>query len=83
MYLKYLSNKIEEHKSNWGRKSEKYLNTFTTNMNDGIEYYQSVFSSVGEEFGILKESTLPKLNIAFDKIKLMGNEIYSLIEKKK
>ena len=83
MYLKYLSNKIEEHKSNWGRKSEKYLNTFTTNMNDGIEYYQSVFSSVGEEFGILKESTIPKLNIAFDKIKLMGNEIYSLIEKKK
>ena len=83
MYLKYLSNKIEEHKSDWGKKSEKYLNAFTTNMNDGIKYYQSVFSSVGEEFGILKESTTPKLNIAFDKIKLMRDEIYSLIEKKK
>ena len=76
MYLKYLSNKIEEHKSDWGKKSEKYLNAFTTNMNDGIAYYQSVFSSVGEEFGILKEGTIPKLNIV-NLLTLISNAILS------
>ena len=37
MYLKYLSEKIEEHKNNWDRASEKKLNTFVNNMNEGID----------------------------------------------
>ena len=41
MYLKYLSEKIEEHKKDWSRKSPRYLNAFTTNMNEGIVFHSS------------------------------------------
>ena len=83
MYLKYLSQKIEEHKKDWGRKSGKYLNGFTSNMNDGISYYQELFSSIGDTFNSVKESAIKSLNDAADSMQKMGEEIATLIEEKK
>jgi len=83
MYLKYLSEKIEEHKEDWGRKSGRYLNGFTSNMNEGISYYQEMFSSIGDTFNSVKESAINSLNDAAVSMQKMGEEIATLIEEKK
>ena len=83
MYLQYLSEKIEEHKENWGRKSGRYLNGFTSNMNHGISYYQDLFSSIGDTFNSVKESAIKSLNDAAVSMQKMGDEIATLIEEKK
>ena len=80
MYLKYLSEKIEEHKEDWGRKSGRYLNGFTSNMNEGISYYQEMFSSIGDTFNSVKESAINSLNDAAVSMQKMGEEIATLIE---
>lgn len=83
MYLKYLSQKIEEHKEDWGRKSGRYLNGFTSNMNEGISYYQELFTSVGDTFNSVKSSAIKSLNDAAVSMQKMGEEIATLIEEKK
>ena len=83
MYLKYLSEKIEEHKEDWGRKSGRYLNGFTSNMNEGISYYQEMFSTIGDTFSSVKQSAINSLNDAAVSMQKMGEEIATLIEEKK
>jgi hypothetical protein len=80
MYLTYLSEKIEEHKNDWGKKSGRYLNAFTSNMNEGITYYQGMFNSVGATFSSVKDSAYQSLNDAVESMKKMGAEIEVLIE---
>ncbi|MEJ6749144.1 MAG: hypothetical protein QNK60_04375 [Flavobacteriales bacterium] len=80
MYLKYLSEKIEEHKKDWSKKSPRYLNAFTTNMNEGIAYYQKMFNSVGTTFSSVKKSALNSLNDAMDRMQKMELEINSIVE---
>ena len=79
MYLTYLSEKIEEHKNDWGRKSGRYLNAFTANMNEGITYYQGMFNSVGTTFNSVKDAAYISLNDAVESMKKMGTEIDALI----
>ncbi|MFK5958763.1 MAG: hypothetical protein QM495_07825 [Lutibacter sp.] len=57
MYVDYFSNKVEELKDSLTNKNEKYLTTFKHNLNDGIEYYHSLFS----DFEINKENLLMDL----------------------
>ena len=80
MYLTYLSEKIEEHKNDWGKKSGRYLNAFTNNMNEGITYYQGMFNSVGTTFSSVKDAAYQSLNDAVESMKKMGAEIDVLIE---
>ena len=80
MYLTYLSEKIEEHKNDWGKKSGRYLNAFTNNMNEGITYYQGMFNSVGTTFSGVKDAAYQSLNDAVESMKKMGTEIDVLIE---
>ena len=79
MYLKYFSDKIEEHKNNWDRASEKKLKTFADNMNEGINYYKEMFNSIGDTFFDTKESALDSLNDAVNRMQEMGEEITILI----
>jgi hypothetical protein len=80
MYLTYLSEKIEEHKNDWGKKSGRYLNAFTNNMNEGITYYQAMFNSVGNTFSSVKDVAYQSLNDAVESMRKMGAEIDVLIE---
>jgi len=79
MYLKYFSEKIESHKNNWDRASEKKLNAFAGNMNEGIIYYKELFNSIGETFIDTKESVTYSLNDAVECMRKMGDEISILI----
>ena len=80
MYLTYLSKRIEEHKVNWGRRSDRYLNTFFKNMNNGISYYNKMFNSIGSTFSGVKDTANRSLNEAMESMKRMGEEIAILIE---
>ena len=82
MYLIYLSKKIEEHKVDWGRRSDRYLNTFSENMNNGISYYNKMFNSIGSTFSGVKDIANKSLNEAMESMKRMGEEIAILIEEK-
>ena len=79
MYLKYLSEKIEEHKNDWGRKSTRYLNGFTNNMNEGIAYYQEMFTTIGDTFSGVRNPSITSLNDAEISMKKMRMEIDLLI----
>jgi len=82
MYLTYLSKKIEEHKVDWGRRSDRYLNTFSENMNNGISYYNKMFNSIGSTFSGVKDTANKSLKEAMESMKRMGEEIAILIEEK-
>ena len=45
MYVDYFSNKVDELKGSLNKKNEKYLNNFQSNLNNGIEYYHTLFSN--------------------------------------
>jgi len=81
MYLTYLSEKIEEHKNDWGKRSGRYLNDFTDNMNEGITYYQEMFNSIGTTFNNVKDAAYQSLNDAVESMKEMRTEIDALIDK--
>ncbi|MEC7863578.1 MAG: hypothetical protein VYB55_00760 [Bacteroidota bacterium] len=80
MYLKYFAAKIEEHKNDWNRASEKKLNAFADNMNEGIAYYEEMFNSIEDTFIDAKESVKKSLNDAVERMQKMGKDISILIE---
>ena len=79
MYLNYFSEKIEQHKNNWGRKSEKQLNNFADNMSNGIAYYQKMFDSIGENFSNARESVTNALDEAVESMRKMRFDISVII----
>jgi hypothetical protein len=56
------------------------LNAFTSNMNEGITYYQGMFNSVGTTFNSVKDAAYISLNDAVESMKKMRTEIDVLIE---
>ena len=60
IYMDYLKERIEETKKSFSVKQVKYLTTFASNMNDGIEYYQNLFST-GDYFKKSKKTILMNL----------------------
>ena len=79
MYLKYLTEKVEEHKKDWGRRSAQYLNGFTDNMNTGIAYYQELFTSVETAFSQVKEAAATELQSAVERMCTIKQEVEELI----
>ncbi len=67
MYVDYFSNKVDEVKDSASKKQEKYLTTFQTNLNNGIEYYHQLFSS----FESNKETLLSELDT-------LKNELFNI-----
>lgn len=61
MYVDYFSNKVDEFKDSFTKKQEKYLTTFQTNLNDGISYYQKLFSDTINNFEVSNENLLMEL----------------------
>ena len=61
MYVNYFSNKIDEFSDSINVKNEKYLTAFQSNLNDGITYYQHLFSDTKNYFESNKESLLNDL----------------------
>jgi hypothetical protein len=83
LYMHYFSDKVNEHKKDWGRKSEKYLSVFNKNMNEGILYYQKLFSEINTTFSEIKENVVNDLQNSLSSLKKIGAEIDALIQEHK
>lgn len=78
IYLEYLKNKIEESRESMNKKQEKYLLTFTHNLNEGIAYYQQLFSSLKGQFENVKDSVLTELTQGLKTLEGFKMEIETL-----
>ena len=56
------------------------MNDFTDNMNEGITYYQELFSSIGTTFNNVKDAVYQSLNDAAESMQRMRAEIDALID---
>ncbi|MDO6601565.1 hypothetical protein [Arenibacter palladensis] len=78
IYLDYLKNKIEESRESMNKKQEKYLLTFTHNLNEGIVYYQQLFSSLKGQFEGVKDSVITELTQGLKTLEGFKMEIETL-----
>ena len=78
MYVDYFSNKVDEFNDSFNVKQQKYLTTFQSNLNEGIEYYQHLFSDTKIYFESNKEVLLSELETL--KIELFNIKIPILVK---
>jgi hypothetical protein len=77
-YLDYLTNRIEESKTAITNSQTKYLNAFAANLNEGITYYNSLFSELKEKFETSKTTILLDLKDSLHKLQNLKFEIESI-----
>ena len=78
IYIDYLKNKIEEAKYSMNKKEEKYLLTFTNNMNEGVLYYRNLFNNVSNAFEDIKQTVLQELELSAQILQNIHSEIENL-----
>ena len=78
IYIDFLKNKLEDAKIAMNKKEEKYLVTFTKNLNEGVLYYKSMFSDLKNKFQDIKTDVLNELNESEKTLELITNEIQNL-----
>ncbi|NNL16377.1 MAG: hypothetical protein HKO81_07030 [Flavobacteriaceae bacterium] len=61
IYLDYLKKQIEEAKSEMTKKQEKYMKRFANNLNEGIQYYDTLFNNMKDKFNDTKFDVLAEL----------------------
>lgn len=62
LYVAYLSKKMDEVQGIPTKQQQKYLNTFSKNLQQGIDYYLSFFEQVKDEYNLGFEPIAKELN---------------------
>lgn len=75
IYIDYLNNKFEETRDEMTQKQEKYLMTFSENLQNGINYYKELFSNAKDKFTETKEDILNQLSSNQSILKSLNSEI--------
>ncbi len=77
LYMDYLLNRLNEAGEELDKRQQKYFEKFMTNLNDGIDYYQQLFTQTKGKFEGAKkiifedlEQNKQKLNSLFKKISI-------------
>lgn len=78
IYIDYLKDKLEESKDAMDKKQEKYLTSFAKNLDEGIKYYQDLFTGVKDRFESSKASVLNELDNSKKNIQLLLSDIEKL-----
>jgi hypothetical protein len=81
IYIDFLKNKIEKTKVSMTNKQEKYLLTFVKNLNEGINYYYSLFTDLKEVFKDTKSCILSGLDDSKKTLHILNLEIENLLVK--
>lgn len=55
MYIDYFNERVIEFKDAYTVKQEKYLNAFKSNLNNGISYYENLYTTFNNKEVLLKE----------------------------
>lgn len=77
-YIDFLKNKVEETKVSFSDKQEKYLLNFVNNLNDGVNYYNRLFSDLKDKFEDTKTNILKDLETCKNSLQLLYLEIENL-----
>ncbi len=81
LYIDYLKDQVEQSAGKMDKKQDKYLNTFVSNLRDGIAYYKELFNTTSDKF----DSSIDKINegIAYQESRLddVEKEIVELAPK--
>jgi hypothetical protein len=64
IYINYLKTKMEELEDATSAKQEQYISTFADNLNEGISYYQQLFSELKDWFEDSRDDILYELQIS-------------------
>jgi hypothetical protein len=75
IYIDYLQNKVEELKTSFDKKQQRYLIKFRRNLDDGIRYYNALFLEEKERFVESKDSILHALEKGEKQLQFLGIEI--------
>ena len=62
IYIDYLKNKILETKDKLDKKQENYLLTFVNNLNEGVNYYETLFKASKDFYEDARMLILEELN---------------------
>ncbi|WP_107822947.1 hypothetical protein [Mangrovibacterium marinum] len=68
MYVDYLENKLDELKHTPDEKQASYYRSFRKNMQDGIEYYQQLFTKYDAKIQEMKQGAVAELEAISKKI---------------
>ena len=78
LYLDYLKTITEEVSGELNRKQIKLFNAFIKNLNEGITYYDSLFSDFKNTFDDTKSVLIEKLKKGEKKLQILSNQIENL-----
>lgn len=78
IYIDYLQDRVKETGETATRKQAKYLKTFVDNMNEGVEYYLNLFSSMKDKFNNTRSEILNELEISVKTLHLLKTQIETL-----
>ena len=82
IYIDYLKGKYDEMSTTINTKQEKYLGKFAANLNDGISYYQEMFTEAKTNFTATKEKILSELEESKKTLFSLKEKISSLVVEK-
>lgn len=75
IYMNYLTEKINDIHENRTKKQEKYLITFSDNLNEGILYYKNLFTELKDRFEDSKSNVLQELDDHLERLQLLKLKI--------
>lgn len=78
IYIDYLQNKLSEVKVSYDKKQQRYLTKFKRNLEEGIQYYSTLFSEEKERFAASKDAILIALQKGEQQLQHIGIEIENL-----
>lgn len=78
IYLDYLKNRMEETKAAFNEKQEKYFITFSENLKEGVNYYESLFTQLKDKFEGSKANVLRELEESKITLQQLNTEIKKL-----
>lgn len=75
LYMDYLRGKIDDVKTDFSKKQEKSLTNFNDNLQEGVKYYQGLFSEMKHAFEESKQQITKDLEDSKQKLQDFGLEI--------
>jgi hypothetical protein len=78
LYLDYLKNKVDESRNSMNKKQEKYLISFSKNLQEGIGYYDDLFAKAKDKFEETRNQLYKELESAKDTLSSITQQIEDL-----
>lgn len=78
LYIDFLKNKVTELEDSFSANQHKYLLTFERNLNDGINYYNKLFSKMKNKFVRTKSEILRDLEKSSNALQQLKTKIENI-----